>query len=215
MSLEDLTHELHAQAAEVLHGPSPGIGDLRARRTRQRRRRAAGGAVAAVLLVALGALLLPGAPGDPGPAGDGPGPAGTTTASPSSPTGWRPVRCNRPETGGCAVPATLTYDDRTYVDRVGGVQPLFARNGVNRELRLSTRAAPDPRLLLVGATGAGPGSDLEVTVGAGPVRHLPGGRLTVLLLPRMPRAEDVVVRETGTPARGEQLRIEGYALAPG
>jgi hypothetical protein len=116
------------------------------------------------------------------------------------------VRCNRPALGGCALPATLRYDGRVYADHDGGRQPLFAPNGVNRELSLFP--VDSDALLLVGATGAGPGSRLEVTVGA-VTRRLPAGRLTAVPKPTDWQPE-VVVRETGTPARGEVLRIEGY-----
>lgn len=214
MRIEELTQELHAQAGEAMSGAPVGMADLRARRGRDRRRRAAGGTLA-VLLVAGGAWL-----GIPllRAGGDQPGPAGTTTApktqGPTQAPSWQLVRCNRPELGGCDVPATLTYDGRTYTDRVGGVQPLFAPNGLNRELTLSTRAPTDIRLVLVGAVGAGPGSRLEVTVGSGVAHSLPRGRLTIWLVPQSRRPQQVVVRETGTPAKGEVLRIEGYSLKP-
>ena len=218
MRIDELTQELHAQADEAMTCAPVAMADLRARRGRDRRRRAAGGTLA-VLLVTGGAWL-----GVPvvRAGSDQPGPAGTTTApktresaqEPKQAPGWRPVRCNRPELGGCGVPATLTYDGRTYSDRVGGSQPLFAPNGINRELNLSTHAATDLRLVLVGAVGAGPGSRLEVTVGSGPARRLPRGRLTVWLLPEPKRPQEVVVRETGTPAKGEVLRIEGYSREP-
>ncbi|QNN53427.1 hypothetical protein [Nocardioides mesophilus] len=216
MRIEEITRELQAQADEAMTGPGPDMTQLRALRTQRRRRRVSAGAALATLLVVGGGAWLTSAPDPAG--GRPPAPADTPSSAPpashratsSAGTDWRAVDCAPKQLGGCTLPTSLSFHGTTYVDRVGGAVPVLHRTQVNRELSLSL-AGTRPRLLLVGATGAGPGSRLEVSIGSAPVLRVPGGRLTAVPVPPRQRDAEVVVRETGRPADGEVLRIEGYA----
>lgn len=236
MRIDELSRELHAQADAAMSTATVRFSDLRARRTRDRRRLAVVGAAAAVLVTTGGvALLAPtiseGAPA-PGlaatPSGtESPTPTSTPSPSPtSSPSpshtaagdaagngaDWQPVDCNAPDLGGCAVPASLTYQGHAYTALGGasGTQPVLSGNGVNRELRLSIVPADGPTLVLVGATGAGPGSELGLSVNWELTKPLAVGPLTAVLLRKAPDSQTVVVVEDGKPSSDEVLQIATY-----
>lgn len=100
---------------------------LRVRRARRHRRRLTGGTSALVLAAVVGVVMAAGW----GRIGDTEGADGVASR-PSSPTRpavvappasppWRTVRCNRPEDGGCDVPAELVHRGHRYVDSLGGL----------------------------------------------------------------------------------------------
>ena len=226
MRIDELTRELHVQGQEAMADAPVGMGALRDRRSRERRRKTTVGGAFGVLVVVAGGVWLGGGQApvgterpDSGQTGfvDHPGPVeqDTPPSTETASTAWRAVVCNRPEFGGCAVPVRLRLAGSTYADRFGGVQPVHAPNGINRELSLSTSPVRSARLVLVGATGTGPRSRLEVTIDGGPPRDLPPGPLTALLFPDAHEPQEVLVREVGTPGKHEVLRIEAYAVTTG
>ncbi len=215
MRLEELIEELHAQADEVMTSSTVSMPELRDRRARERRRRMAGSAIAVALLLPV--VWAAGSVGSRSGADLQPNRtpmASPTQERPPARAGWEGVRCNRPQLGGCAVPALLSYRGHLFSDTQGGSQPVNAANGQNLDLSMSTGGASGPHLILVGATGAGPGSRLEVVVGNRPPKLLTPGRLTAIPLTVEARHWDVVVRETGTPTDSEVLRIEDYIGHP-
>ena len=211
MKLDELIQELHTQADEAMTTAAISMPELRDRRARVRRRRVGSSAAAVALVVAVTWV----AGSTASNSGNALEPSDTSPASTSptrtpGPTGWTAVRCNRARFGGCTFPALLSYRGRLFADRMAGVQPVRAPNGLNLGLGLATGGAPGPRLMLVGATGTGPGSRLEVVVGGGSPRRISSGRPTALLITVPAPHKKVVVRETGTPGKGEALRVEGY-----
>lgn len=213
MRTDELTRELRAQAAETLAGPGISMADLRARRSRDRRRTTTGTAVAAAAVLAA-ASWVGGFRHDAAHVRPRPIDAASATPSPTATpaTDWQARDCNLPDFGGCDIPAELVYRGRTFDDREGGRQPLFAPTGLDRELVVPGGRRNLP-LLLVGATGTGPGSVVEVTVGDRPARRVRPGRLIALQFPGGTPTERVVVREVGTPVRGETLAFERYAAS--
>ena len=227
----DLTRALHRQADEAIAtAPAFEIGALAQRRARARRRLAVGGAVVATLATATVVAMLSGAPtrdgGQPGPAGRpsgspsvsaSPSPSATASpsATPSSGSGWQAVDCSAPDLGGCDIPMTLTYRGRTWTQLGGSVgsQPVHWRNGVNREIGMSVVPVGARQLVLVGATGAGPGSTLSVSVNWATSEPLDAGALTPVLLDITPDSQHVTVREDGTAPQDEVLQIATYQPA--
>ncbi|MGN6575462.1 MAG: hypothetical protein ACTHKG_07235 [Nocardioides sp.] len=227
MRTDELTRALHQQADEALAtAPTFDVQALGRRRARTRRRAVAGGAVAATLAAVTSVVLLT---GDPAPRGGEPGPVDRPSETPSAdeshsprpspPTqgssAWQAVECITEELGGCDVPMTLTYRGRTWT-RAGGAdgsQPVHAPNGVNREIGMSVVPTGTRQLVLVGATGAGPGSELSVSLNSSASEPVDPGPLTPVLVDATPDSQHVTVREDGTAPRDEVLQIATYVPA--
>jgi hypothetical protein len=227
MRTDELSRALHEQAEEALAtAPVFDVKALVDRRARTRRRVAVGGAVAATLAAVTTAVVLS---GDPAPRDSEPLPvdrpsetpsAGETRSPHPSPParqrpGWQAVDCITQELGGCDIPMTLTYHGRTWTRAggSGGSQPVHAPNGVNREIGLSVVPTGTRQLVLVGATGAGPTSELSVSVNWATDEPVDAGPLTPVLLDATPDSQHVTVREDGSAPGDEVLRIATYVPA--